>query len=172
MYFGIINNNQVSPGHVVRCSRSSEEGLRVSIITKRQHNTSWKLSPTASETMKKDKSFPPSLFSEDDCDRPACADTVSALKGILGKTPPNASSSMSKGLQQQTTTFIQCPPTSSLLGNSSWDLLHSMAAWYPDQPDIQHETQMKNFIDALATFYPCTYCAQDFQENIITNPVK
>lgn len=122
--------------------------------------------------MKKDKSFPPSLFSEDDCDRPACADTVSALKGILGKTPPNASSSMSKGLQQQTTTFIQCPPTSSLLGNSSWDLLHSMAAWYPDQPDIQHETQMKNFIDALATFYPCTYCAQDFQENIITNPVK
>ena len=31
---------------------------------------------------------------------------------------------------------------------------------------------MKNFMDALAIFYPCTYCAQDFQENIKKSPVR
>jgi hypothetical protein len=30
---------------------------------------------------------------------------------------------------------------------------------------------MKNFIEALAYFYPCTYCAADFQENLREKPV-
>jgi mitochondrial FAD-linked sulfhydryl oxidase len=31
---------------------------------------------------------------------------------------------------------------------------------------------MKQFMEALSIFYPCTYCATDFQDNIKKSPVK
>ena len=48
----------------------------------------------------------------------------------------------------------------------------SKAAWYPDTPSSQDQSMMTNFIGALARFYPCSYCAADFQENLKAAPVK
>jgi mitochondrial FAD-linked sulfhydryl oxidase len=31
---------------------------------------------------------------------------------------------------------------------------------------------MRNFFNALSRFYPCTYCANDFQQNIKQQPVQ
>lgn len=31
---------------------------------------------------------------------------------------------------------------------------------------------MKSFFHTLARFYPCTYCALDFQENLHKHPIK
>ena len=59
----------------------------------------------------------------DDCDRPACADTVSALSAALGRVRKNRIADSPKLRDVK-----QCPPTSSELGASSWTLLHSMAS--------------------------------------------
>lgn len=74
-------------------------------------------------------------------------------------TPSTASSSSSS-----------CPPRSAELGRSSWTLLHSMAAWYPDNPTRQEQTRMANFMEALGDFYPCPWCADDFRAELQKTP--
>ena len=46
-----------------------------------------------------------------------------------------------------------------------------MSAWYPENPTTEQRTSMTQFIQGLSLFYPCTYCAVDFQENIQKHPV-
>mmetsp|Transcript_26381 Transcript_26381/g.53576 ORF Transcript_26381/g.53576 Transcript_26381/m.53576 type:complete len:126 (-) Transcript_26381:736-1113(-) len=94
----------------------------------------------------------------DDCDRPACEDTVSALTAALRRVgkkggPATSASSSSKG--SASTRPAACPPTSGVLGKSSWNLVHSMAAWYPDNPSEEDERMMTQFMNAFARFYPC-----------------
>ena len=67
----------------------------------------------------------------DDCDRPACEDTVSALTAALGRVrkkggPVTSASTSSKA--SASTKPAACPPTSGVLGKSSWDLVHSMVS--------------------------------------------
>ena len=119
------------------------------------------------------KSLPSKGFSNaksvlDDCDRPACDDTMSALNAAL-KHAKGYSPSSSKPEQPTTQ---RCPPTKGALGSSSWDLLHSMVAWYPEKPAPTDETMMKQFFSSFARFYPCTWCAEDFQKNLEMKPVE
>jgi hypothetical protein len=70
--------------------------------------------------------FPKGL--DDDCDRPACDDTVSALKSAMDRfqsrrSSPPVASSPTKSKQED---IVECPPTSPELGRASWALLHSM----------------------------------------------
>ena len=67
----------------------------------------------------------------DDCDRPACEDTVSALTAALGrvKTKKPSARDGGKGIGRgDPSTPSACPPTSGLLGKSSWNLVHSMVS--------------------------------------------
>ena len=74
----------------------------------------------------------------DDCDRPACEDTVSALTAALGrvksKKPTAAAAPSAKGSDGGCggggggARPPACPPTSGLLGKSSWNLIHSMVS--------------------------------------------
>ena len=50
-------------------------------------------------------------------------------------------------------------------------LFSPQAAWYPDNPSPDEQTMMTNFFEALARFYPCTYCADDFAKNLRKSPV-
>eukprot|EP00560_Eucampia_antarctica_P001566 CAMPEP_0197831540 /NCGR_PEP_ID=MMETSP1437-20131217/10750_1 /TAXON_ID=49252 ORGANISM="Eucampia antarctica, Strain CCMP1452" /NCGR_SAMPLE_ID=MMETSP1437 /ASSEMBLY_ACC=CAM_ASM_001096 /LENGTH=177 /DNA_ID=CAMNT_0043434495 /DNA_START=40 /DNA_END=573 /DNA_ORIENTATION=+ len=118
---------------------------------------------------KQDKPEMPSSFmkfSSDDCDRPACDDTISALSAALERVNNNKKS------KQNQTSIIECPPSKAIIGSSAWTLLHSMSAWYPDKPTDREQEKMKNFISALAAFYPCSWCAHDFRENLKSEPVK
>lgn len=63
-----------------------------------------------------------------------------------------------------------CPADKSLLGRSTWIFLHTMAARYPDKPSTTEQKEMNSFFRAFAKFYPCEYCAQDFQEEIKKHP--
>ncbi|GAX18493.1 hypothetical protein FisN_10Hh309 [Fistulifera solaris] len=101
--------------------------------------------------------LPPPLFGEDDCDRPACHDMMSQMKKA------------SQASQEKKA--VDCPPNSGVLGRASWTLLHTMAAWYPDQPTAEDQQHMESFMSALARFYPCTWCARDFQANLEESPV-
>ncbi|EGW34362.1 uncharacterized protein SPAPADRAFT_59785 [Spathaspora passalidarum NRRL Y-27907] len=64
------------------------------------------------------------------------------------------------------------PPDVTVLGRSSWTLLHSIAATYPEEPTNKQQKDMKQFINLFAGFYPCWFCADDFQKYITTNEPK
>jgi FAD-linked sulfhydryl oxidase len=70
------------------------------------------------------------------------------------------------------TVYSGCPVDRSQLGRSSWDLLHTMAANYPDDPSPETQRLLLNFFEALAHLYPCTYCAKDFQELMKISPPR
>mmetsp|Transcript_25727 Transcript_25727/g.38006 ORF Transcript_25727/g.38006 Transcript_25727/m.38006 type:complete len:164 (-) Transcript_25727:37-528(-) len=96
----------------------------------------------------------------DDCDRPACDDVVDAMSAAIGR------------VQQKQKQNVECPPSSPELGRASWTLLHSMVAWYPDTPTKEEKSMMVGFMTTLARFYPCTWCASDFQEKVKEKPVR
>jgi FAD-linked sulfhydryl oxidase len=101
---------------------------------------------------------------DEDCERPACDD-------IKMNLPSSMEELHSMAKKQAAKKKVECPPRSAELGRSSWKLLHSMAAWYPDQPKPEQREKMTQFMTSLAEFYPCTWCASDFQENVKKTPV-
>ena len=105
------------------------------------------------------------VFESEDCERPACDDVKAALPSSMAEFEK-----MKKLYDKQKK--LECPPGSAELGVGAWKLLHSMAAWYPDQPTKKQQDGMTNFFHTLADFYPCTYCAEDFRESLQKSPVK
>ena len=59
-----------------------------------------------------------------------------------------------------------CPPDSEALGRSSWTLLHSIAAQYPEAPSAAQQSDLAGFVRLFAKLYPCWPCAEDFQSYI------
>lgn len=66
----------------------------------------------------------------------------------------------------------ECPPDVEVLGRSSWTLLHSMAAKYPEAPTQEQQRDMTQFIGLFAKLYPCWFCAKDFQKFIAEEKPK
>jgi len=63
-----------------------------------------------------------------------------------------------------------CPPDRLELGSATWTFLHSLAAYYPDNPTQQHKQDAVNIINGLSRLYPCAPCAEDLREDIPNNP--
>jgi FAD-linked sulfhydryl oxidase len=57
-----------------------------------------------------------------------------------------------------------CPQDVEQLGRSSWSLLHTMAATYPEQPTTDQQRDASSFISSFSRLYPCYWCATDFQK--------
>lgn len=57
-----------------------------------------------------------------------------------------------------------CPPDVEELGRSSWDLIHSIAAVYPDNPSPMQREALFAFLKSLPLLYPCGHCAESLQE--------
>lgn len=56
-----------------------------------------------------------------------------------------------------------CPVDGNLLGTSTWIFLHTLAARYPVTPSTEEQKEIKQFFNIFAKFYPCSYCAEDLQ---------
>lgn len=54
----------------------------------------------------------------------------------------------------------------------SWNLLHTMAAYYPERPTAADQDAMRAFLEGLARFYPCTHCRKAFQKDIRKLPPR
>ncbi|XP_012268068.2 FAD-linked sulfhydryl oxidase ALR [Athalia rosae] len=63
-----------------------------------------------------------------------------------------------------------CPLDKDELGSKTWAFLHTMAAYYPEQPTIEQKTDMKKFFNFLSKFYPCNTCAEDLQLQLEKTP--
>ncbi|KAL3463039.1 ERV/ALR sulfhydryl oxidase domain-containing protein [Aspergillus heterothallicus] len=57
----------------------------------------------------------------------------------------------------------ECPPDVEELGRSTWTLLHSMSATYPEKANAEQQTEMRGFLKLLSKLYPCWVCADDFR---------
>ncbi|OAD55785.1 FAD-linked sulfhydryl oxidase ALR [Eufriesea mexicana] len=59
-----------------------------------------------------------------------------------------------------------CPLDKDELGSRTWSFLHTMAAYYPNNPSDEQKSDMKKFFHIFSTFYPCNVCAEDLQEQL------
>ena len=50
--------------------------------------------------------------------------------------------------------------------------LHTMAAYFPDQPTAEQSSAALSFINALGMLYPCSHCAADFREGMQEQPPR
>jgi Erv1 / Alr family len=63
-----------------------------------------------------------------------------------------------------------CPLDKEELGRSTWNLIHTVAAYYPDSPSEADKENARNFILALSHLYPCEVCRSDFIESVANFP--
>lgn len=83
--------------------------------------------------------------------------TKENLKGGDKATTTNATANTTKGPPKD------CPPDVEKLGRSTWTLLHSIAATYPETPSRTQQSDLLRFVDLFSKLYPCWVCAEDFQ---------
>lgn len=61
-----------------------------------------------------------------------------------------------------------CPLDKDELGRSTWNLLHTMAATYPDNPSDEQKQNVNSFFNILSKTYPCDVCAKDLVTEYVT----
>ncbi|XP_017488659.1 PREDICTED: FAD-linked sulfhydryl oxidase ALR [Rhagoletis zephyria] len=65
-----------------------------------------------------------------------------------------------------------CPLDKVALGRATWGLLHTMAAFYQDNPTDHQKKDIKTFLEVLSRVYPCEHCAKDFRKDLKDHPAQ
>ncbi|KAJ2722235.1 Flavin-linked sulfhydryl oxidase of the mitochondrial IMS [Coemansia sp. Benny D115] len=96
-------------------------------------------------------------------------------KQTIGKDGKPLGSSRSISLAAASTAtdtarLDDCPPDSQVLGRATWTFLHTMAAYYPDQPDKKQQETMASLLKSFSQFYPCGRCATHLQGEMQRRP--
>lgn len=65
-----------------------------------------------------------------------------------------------------------CPLDRDALGRSTWGLLHTMAAAYPEKPSNDDRKGVTSFMTLLGKLYPCEHCAKDLRDDLAKDPPK
>ena len=81
----------------------------------------------------------------DDCNDPVCDDTKDNLFKSFKRRH-------SKVLLNKR---IACPLSKSQYGKSTWEFLHTIAAYYPDEPTKTDRKSATNLIDSVKQLYAC-----------------
>jgi FAD-linked sulfhydryl oxidase len=105
----------------------------------------------------------------------------SSATSTAGTASAHSSATAASGHQTQTpasaataagSAALACPPAREELGLHAWNLLHTMAAYYPDRPSEEEQRAALGLVDALARLYPCTHCRARLQQELQTNPPR
>jgi FAD-linked sulfhydryl oxidase len=74
--------------------------------------------------------------------------------------------------QFKSTALLEAPPDLQELGRSTWTLLHTIAAYYPERPSDAKKESVGSFITDISKIFPCHECASDFQQVLQDSPPK
>ncbi|KAL3492564.1 ERV/ALR sulfhydryl oxidase domain-containing protein [Aspergillus germanicus] len=89
--------------------------------------------------------------------------SAAAWKNLTRQARATPSSSAPTAARQSPQPLKECPPDVEELGRSTWTLLHSMSATYPEKANPEQQSEMRGFLKLLSKLYPCWVCADDFR---------
>ena len=109
-----------------------------------------------------------------DCSIPACHSKAEMFKAAMqrakvsgsdgqqkgGPSKNTASSSATSSTSQEHHYSSGCPVDKDELGIGAWNLLHTIAATYKEDPSEQEQQMMVQFFKILSLIYPCPHCAE------------
>lgn len=133
----------------------------------RRTRTAKKSNETDSHSQPSSNPFDPRVMDDDHPGKPckACVDFKDWLK-----TGGVSTDQRRPVVEQQLSLNSDCPLMRDDLGRASWSLLHTMAAYYPKEPNENEKQSMKQFISSFSHHFPCPECRADFQEEITKSP--
>nr|XP_032834535.1 FAD-linked sulfhydryl oxidase ALR isoform X2 [Petromyzon marinus] len=102
----------------------------------------------------------------------ACTDFTSWMKAQRKEKGAAAGSAATEEAEQRraaaaAAAAAECPADREELGRSTWTFLHTMAAYYPEQPSAQQRRDMGELVRLFSRFYPCEDCAKDMRESLL-----
>jgi hypothetical protein len=125
----------------------------------------------------------------DDCEIPACHSTKEMMKLAKQKRKMFQQSQQTPQSPTVAPTLLQqeqpqphphahhhnpyqsgCPVMREHLGVSTWNLIHTIAANFPENPNEEDKNNVRVFFKSLASLYPCPHCAEDFQNSVLKTP--
>jgi FAD-linked sulfhydryl oxidase len=126
--------------------------------------------------MAKTKSSNQGVSSHEECDKPVCKSKMDMFKKSLKfyenskeiELHNNKDDVMNQNSYQPI--IHSCPIDIEELGQSTWNLIHTIAANTPELPSEEYQNDLQFFFKSLANLYPCHICAPDFQQYIKNSP--
>ncbi|KAF7729523.1 hypothetical protein EC973_004197 [Apophysomyces ossiformis] len=107
---------------------------------------------------------------------PKSAEEPTGVKKNQTEQPTNVSHSSSANTEEPVSEEEwrrnNCPADVETLGRSTWTLLHTMAAYYPEKPAPKEKESITRFFEAFAQQYPCWFCKDDFQKAVAKDPIN
>jgi Mitochondrial sulfhydryl oxidase involved in the biogenesis of cytosolic Fe/S proteins len=112
-----------------------------------------------------------------DCDEPICVktDPLGSYKRYMNKgsrisfddiADDEPSQKKTEKVNNTPDEYRACPNTRESLGFFTWNFLHTMSVYYPENPTEEQKTKMRQFVAGLAEFYPCKMCAAHLKKDI------
>lgn len=94
-----------------------------------------------------------------DCAEPVCDDKKDMFNAMMGGKNQNAHKNR------------ECPLTRSQLGRSTWEFLHTTAAYYPEKPTEEQQKAARDLVDSMSVLYACSHCREHFRNHVEEHPV-
>jgi FAD-linked sulfhydryl oxidase len=67
---------------------------------------------------------------------------------------------------------LHCPTTYQQLSQGTWVYLHTMAAYYPEQPTPEFQQSTSQFMTHFPHLYPCEHCKTHMIDYLIRQPLQ
>jgi len=95
--------------------------------------------------------------------------TISTQPSSAGISDPLTDAQSAPGMDDSAAGALAASQKAEL-GRSTWLLLHTMAAQYPERPSKQQQRDVRELISCLTRVYPCGDCASHFHEIVKRSP--